>query len=201
MFNKFAKVVRWSILLGMLYTLYVVTIKDDIEFTNQKDEKVLLKVGKTASKSRDRLLAYKQLVSLHPKNSEYQNGLKLIVKQQANALLDAHEKQMLPLPVGNYRYIKKIEFGVDSSGKYLLIFNMTKIFQKLDANTQKTLKNMFIVSHHGMYKYFGFNKGMKLLLVPTFDSKDGVKVIDLGRVYEDAPQSAPSRPKDEKTKS
>lgn len=196
MFNKFAKVIRWSVLLGMLYTLYVVTMKENIEFTNQKDEKVLVKVGDSASKSKDRLLAYRRLVELHPQNSDYQNGLKNIVKQQANALLDAHEKLLLPIPIGNYRYIRKIEFAKDSSGKYLLIFNLTEIFQKQDKNTQNTLKNMFIVSHHGMYKHFGFDKDMKLLLVPIFDSKDEVEIIDLERVYKDADVGAPSRIED-----
>lgn len=185
MFNKFAKVIRWSILLGMLYTLYVITIKDKMEFKNQTDEKTLVDIGQNGAKNKDRFLAYKKLCKLHPQKSEYKEKYTEVLKQQANGLLNAHEKMMLPLPVGNYRYIDKIEFGQDSEGKYVLIFNLTKIFQKQDKKTQDTLKQIFIVSHHGIYKHFGFDDDMRLLLVPTYDKKEDVGVIDLGRKYEE----------------
>ncbi len=45
MFNKFAKTVRWSILLGMLYTVYVIAFKDDVKFNNETDEKVLVEMA------------------------------------------------------------------------------------------------------------------------------------------------------------
>ncbi len=185
MFSKFAKIIRWSILFGMLYTLYVVITKDNTRFTNQTDEKVLVEIAKNTTKSMDEFLIYKQLCKLFPQNEKYKEKCFKIAKRQANKLLDSHEKMLLPLPSGNYKYIEKIEFGKDKNGKYVLIFNLSKVFNNmLDANTQKTVRNMLKITHHGMYQYYGFNENMRLLLVPTFDKKDDIEIIDLERIYE-----------------
>lgn len=195
MFNKFAKVIRWSILFGMLYTLYAITIKEDIEFRNQTDEKVLMKLAEDTNVNKDKYLIYKKLVNLYPLNSKHKEGFNKILKLQANGLLDAHEKMLFPIAKGNYRYIKKIEFGKDENNQYLLIFNFTEIFQKeLDDKTKITLKKMFDITHKGIYEHYGFEKDMKLLLVPTFDSKDGVKIINLDRVYKEKLQEVPQKP-------
>ena len=189
MFNKFAKVVRWTVLLGILYTLYSVIIKEKVEFNNQTDEKVLLQMAKDSSRSKDSFKIHKQLTKLFPKNEKYKNDFDIILKQQANKLLDAHEKMLLPVAIGNYRYIKKIEFGIDKDSKYILIFNLTKLFnEKLDETTQTQVKKMLQISHHGIYTYYGFDKGMKLLLVPTYDNKDDINILELGRVYKNEPQ-------------
>ncbi len=193
MFNKFAKAIRWTVLAGMLYTLYVITIKDDIAFTNQSDEKTLVEIGQNASKNKDRFFAYRQLCKLYPENSVYKEKYIEILKQQANGLLDAHEKMLIPVPVGNYRYIKKIEFAEDDNGTYSLIFNLTDIFMEQDDKTKATLKKMFKISHHGIYKHYGFDDSLKLLLVPTYDRKDSVSIIDLGRKYEKN-EDVPARP-------
>jgi len=185
MFNKIAKTIRWTILLGMLYTLYTITIKNDPEFNNQTDEKTLVDMAKNTSKSKDLFLIRKRLTTLFPSNERYKKDYEDITKQQANKLLDAHEKMLLPLPVGNYRYVKKIEFGKDRNGKFVLILNLTKVFdEQLDKNTKKELKKIFYITHEGIYEHYGFDKGMKLLLVPTYDNKDDIEIIDLGRVYE-----------------
>jgi len=182
MFNKFAKSIRWLILAGMLYTLYTMILKDDIEFNNQTDEKTLVKMAKKTDKSRDRFVINRQLCKLKPESSEYQKAYLKSVKEQANKLIDVHEKMLLPVPLGNYRYIENIEFAKDKSGNFALVLNMTKIFnEELDKKTQNTLKSMFEITHDGIYTHFGFNKGMKLLLVPTFDTLDNVEIIDLNR--------------------
>ncbi len=181
MFNKFAKVIRWSILLGMLYTLYVIMIKDDIKFNNETDEKVLVQMANETSKRTEKFLIYQQLYRLFPKNESYKKSYKESLKVQADGLLFAHEKMLLPEPKGNYVYIKKIEFATDSSGLCFLIFNMKEEFVKLDKQTQGTLKNMFAITHKGIYEHYGFDGSFKLLIVPTFDSKDGLKIMDLGR--------------------
>ena len=193
MFNKFAKVIRWTVLAGMLYTLYVITIKDDMKFTNQTDEKTLVEIGQNASKNKDRFFAYRQLCKLYPENSVYKEKYIEILKQQANGLLDAHEKMLIPVPVGNYRYIKKIEFAQDTNGTYALIFNLTDIFMEQDDKTKTTLKKMLEISHHGIYKHYGFDDSLKLLLVPAYDTKDSVSIIDLGRIYEEN-EEVPDRP-------
>ena len=171
MFNKIAKVVRWSILFGMLYTLYSVTIKDTVKFENQTDEKVLLQMAKDSSKSKELFQIRQQLAILFPQNKEYQEEFKKILKQQSDKLLEAHNKMLIPVAIGNYRYVKNIEFGKDKNGKFVLIFNMTELFDKnLDKKTQLMIKKMLEISHQGIYEYYGFKKGMKLLLVPTFDN-------------------------------
>ncbi len=181
MFNKFAKAIRWSILLGMLYTLYVIMIKDDIKFNNETDEKVLVQMVNETSKRSEKFLIYQQLHKLFPKNEDYEKSYKDSLKVQADGLLFAHEKMLLPEPKGNYVYIKKIEFATDSAGSSFLIFNMKEEFVKLDKQTQSTLKNMFAITHRGIYEHYGFDASFKLLIVPTFNSKDGVNIMDLGR--------------------
>lgn len=186
MFNKTAKIIRWTVLFGMLYTLYSITFKDTVEFNNETDEKILLQMAKDSSHSKESFKIHKQLTKLYPKNEQYKKDFDTILKQQANKLLDAHEKMLLPVAIGNYRYIKRIEFGIDKDGKYILIFNLTKLFNnKLDKTTQTQVKDMLYISHHGIYTYYGFDKGMKLLLVPIYDTKDDIKVLELDRVYKD----------------
>lgn len=195
MFNKFAKVIRWSILFGMLYTLYAITIKEDIEFRNVSDEKVLMQLGEKTNINKDKYLIYKKLVSLYPLNNDHKKNFNKILKIEANGLIDAHEKMLLPRPKGNYRYVKNIEFGIDKENKYVLILNLTKIFdERLDDNTKKTLKKMFLITHRGMYQHFGF-EDVRLLLVPTFDLKDDIKIMELGRVYKDKLAEVPQKPK------
>lgn len=189
MFNKLIKSLRWVILAGMLYTLYTIMLKDDIEFNKQTDEKILVELAKNSDKSRDRFTINKRLIELHPDNKEYQDGYFTSVKEQANKLIDAHEKMLFPLPLGNYRYIKNIRFAKDKSGEFLLVLNLSNIFNdKLDKQTQNTLKKMFIITHNGMYKHYGFNDGMKLLLVPTFNNLDSVEIIDLNRTVLELPE-------------
>ena len=195
MFNKIAKTIRWMILLGMLYTLYSIAIKNDVEFENQKDEQILLQMAKDATKSKELFKIQKQLTNLFPTNDQYKTHFQDILKQQANKLLDAHEKMLIPVAVGNYRYIKKIEFGKDKNDKFVLIFNLTQIFDKqLDLKTKKELKKMLYITHHGIYEHYGFDKGMRLMLVPTYDSKKDIEILDLGRVYEKDIVSIPSKP-------
>jgi len=196
MFNKIAKTIRWTILLGMLYTLYSITIGNDVEFENQKDEILLLDMAKKTNKSAELFKIRRQLTSLFPKNIQYKEDFDDIVKQQANKLLDAHEKMLVPIAIGNYRYINKIEFGKDKNDKFVLVFNLTKIFdEKLDERTQKELKKIFYITHHGIYEHYGFDKNMRLLLTPTYDHKSEVDVIDLGRVYEEDLSIVPETPK------
>ena len=195
MFNKIAKTIRWTILLGMLYTLYSITIGNDVEFENQKDEILLFDMAKKTNKSAELFKIRRQLTSLFPKNIQYKEDFDDIVKQQANKLLDAHEKMLVPIAIGNYRYINKIEFGKDKNDKFVLVFNLTKIFdEKLDERTQKELKKIFYITHHGIYEHYGFNKGMRLLLVPTYDSKDSIEILDLDRVYKEEFQKIPPKP-------
>ena len=139
MFNKIAKTIRWTILLGMLYTLYSITIKDNVEFINQTDENTLIKMAKDTSKSKELFKIRKQLTTLFPANKQYQNDYLNIVKIQANKLLDAHEKMLIPVAIGNYRYVKKIEFGKDKDDKFVLILNLTELFDKqLGERTKKS---------------------------------------------------------------
>ncbi|MCK5295115.1 MAG: hypothetical protein KAJ49_10700 [Arcobacteraceae bacterium] len=182
MFNKFAKVIRWSILIGMLYTLYTITIKDDVEFKGETDEKVLVNMVAKASKNKDKFTIQKQLITLFPKNEQYQKDFITIIKQQANALIDAHEKMLIPLPIGNYRYINSLEFGQFSDGNYVLIMNMSKIFhEKVIPKKQELIANMFRVTHRGMYEHFGFDNSLKLVIVPTFHKTDNITILDLNR--------------------
>ncbi|WP_072679963.1 hypothetical protein [Arcobacter sp. LA11] len=195
MFNKFAKVIRWSVLFGMLYTLYVITIKEDIEFKDQTDEKVLMSLAKDTNINKDKYLIYKKLINLYPENKEHKINFEKILKTQANGLLDAHEKMLIPMPKGNYKYVNKIEFGKDKNKNYVLILNLSKIFdEKLDNNTRETLKKMFNITHRGIYEHYGFDNSFKLLLVPTFDSKENIEIINLGRVYEEKLEEVPNRP-------
>lgn len=195
MFNKFAKVIRWSILFGMLYTLYAITIKEDIEFRNVSDEKVLMQLGEKTNINKDKYLIYKKLVSLYPSNNDHKKNFNKILKVQANGLIDAHEKMLLPMPKGNYRYVEKIEFGTDKNNSYVLILNLTKVFdEKVDIRDKKTLKKMFEITHRGIYEHYGFDKSLRLLLVPSFDLKDDIKLMDLGRVYEEKLAKVPEKP-------
>ena len=188
MYNKLVKSFRWIILAGMLYTLYVVMLKDDVEFNNQTDEKVLVELAKKSNKSRDIFVIRKKLLELNPTNKEYKDAYDISVKEQANKLLDAHEKMLLPMPLGNYRYVNNIKFATDKDGKFVLILKLTKIFdEKIDTNTQKTIKKMLEITHNGIYTHYAFDDGMKLLLVPTFDSMDGVEVMDLNRTAIELP--------------
>ncbi|MEA3330711.1 MAG: hypothetical protein U9Q29_03350 [Campylobacterota bacterium] len=189
MFNKFAKVIRWTILVGMLYSLYVVILKDEVEFKNETDEKVLVEMAKTATKSRDEFMINRRLTELFPQKKEHQVSYLASVRKQANKLLDAHEKLLYPLPSGNYRYVKNIRFGQKKDGEFVLIFNLTKVFkEQLDENTQKTLKDIFYISHHGIYTHFGFEKGMPLLLVPTYDNLENITIMDLNRTTVELPE-------------
>ena len=181
MFNKFAKAIRWSILLGILYTLYAITIKDDVTFNNETDEKVLVQMANETSKRTEKFLIYQQLHKLFPENKSYRKSYNKTIKVQADGLLFAHEKMLMPEPKGNYIYIEKIEFATDSSGSFFLIFNMKEKFTKLDKQTQTTLKNMFEITHRGIYEHYGFDGSFKLLIVPTFESKEGMEIMDLGR--------------------
>ncbi len=192
MFNKFAKAIRWSILLGMLYTLYIITIKDDVTFNNETDEKVLVEMANKTSKRTQKFLIYQQLHTLFPKNEDYKKSYDESIKIQADGLVFAHEKMLIPEPKGNYIYIEKIEFATGSDGAFFLIFNMREKFGKLDKQTQKTIKKMFKISHKGIYEHYGFDASFKLLIVPTFDSKDGIKIMDLGRKEKMVIPQAPS---------
>ena len=188
MFNKFAKSIRWIVLAGMIYSLYVVMIKDDVEFNNQTDEATLVKMAKNANKSRDTFMINKRLVELFPNKQEHQLSFITSVKQQANKLIDAHEKMLYPVAIGNYRYVKNIQFGMDKDKKFVLVFNLTDIFNEdVDKNTQATLAKMFKMTHNGMYQHFGFDE-MRLLLVPTFDSIDTIEIIDLKRPKKELPE-------------
>ena len=188
MFNKIAKSLRWIVLAGMLYTLYSIMLKDDVEFNNQTDEATLVEMAKKSNKSRDRFIINKQLIKLFPNKKEHQKSYEASVEEQANKLIDAHEKMLFPMPLGNYRYVKNIRFAKDKNSKYFLILNMTSIFDKeLDKHTQNTLKHMLHITHDGMYKHYGFDD-VSLLLAPTFDSLDGVKIIDLNRSTLELPE-------------
>lgn len=196
MFNKLARIVRWTILLGMLYTLYSITMKNDIEFNNQKDESLLLQMAIDTTKSKELFKIRKQLTKLFPQNEEYREDFNYIVKQQANKLLDAHEKMLLPVAIGNYRYIKKIEFGIDKDDKFVLILNLTKVFdEQLTKSSKEELKKIFYITHHGIYEHYGFDKDMRLLLTPTYDDKSAINIIDLDRNYEEGLVEIPSNPK------
>ncbi len=181
MFNKLAKSLRWVILAGMLYTLYTIMLKDEVEFKNQTDEATLIKMAKNTNKSLDRFTINKQLIKLFPNNAKHQASYEASVREQANKLVDAHEKMLYPMPLGNYRYVKNVRFAKDKNGQYAIVLNMTSVFDtKIDAKTQKTLKEMLNITHNGMYQYYGFKK-MPLLIVPTFNSLDEVEIIDLNR--------------------
>jgi len=181
MFNKFAKSVRWIVLAGILYSLYTIMLKDDLEYNSQTDPVVLMELANNASKSRDTFVIYKRLLSLYPDNEQFKEFYYTSVKQQANKLIDAHERMLLPVAIGNYRYVRNIRFGKDEDGKFVLIFNMTTIFNDLDTHTKNTLKKIFNITHDGMYTYYGFDDYMRLLLVPTFDNLKDIKIIDLNR--------------------
>ncbi len=188
MFNKFAKSIRWIVLAGMLYSLYVIMIKDDVEFKNQTDEATLVEMAKKTKKSRDKFIINQQLVKLFPTNKKHQKSYEKSVKEQANKLIDAHEKMLIPMPLGNYRYVKNVRFAKNKDSEYFLILNLTTIFDKeVDAATQKTLANMLKITHNGMYQHFGFKK-MDLLLVPTFNSIKGVEILDLNRTTLELPE-------------
>jgi hypothetical protein len=187
MFNKFAKSIRWIVLAGMLYTLYVIMIKNDVEFNNQTDEATLVEMAKNTNKSLDKFTINKQLLKLFPQNETHQKSYERSVKEQANKLIDAHEKMLFPMPLGNYRYVKNIRFAKNKNKGYALILNLTTVFDtELDSQAKKTLKHMLKIMHDGMYKHYGFEE-MKLLLVPTFDSIDDVEVIDLNRTTLELP--------------
>ena len=181
MFNKFAKAVRWSVLLGMLYTIYAIAIKDDVEFNNQTDEKVLVEMAEKTSKKREKFLIYQQLHHLYPENKSYKTSYQETIKVQAKGVLFAHNKMLIPEPKGNYRYIEKIEFAEDSNGSFVLVFNMSEEFSKIDAKNQETLKSMFLITHRGIYEHYGFDKSFRLFIVPTFDTKEGINIMKLGR--------------------
>ena len=181
MFGKFAKAVRWSILLGMLYTLYVVAIKDDVVFNNETDEKVLLEMAEQTPKRKEKFLIYQQLHKLLPENDTYRNSYEKSLKVQADGIVFAHEKMLIPEPKGNYIYIEKVEFAKGSDGSLFLIFTMKDAFVELDEQTQKTLQSMFLVTHRGIYEHYGFDSSLKLLIVPVFGSKEGLEIMDLGR--------------------
>ena len=188
MFNKIVKGLRWLIVAGMLYTLYTIMLKDDVEFNNQTDEATLVEMAKNTNKSRDEFIINKQLIKLFPENKAHQKSYEASVRKQANKLIDAHEKMLLPMPLGNYRYVNSIKFGTDKDSKYVLILNLTSIFdKKIEPHTQKTLKHMFKITHDGMYKYYGFDE-MRLLLSPTFDSLDDIKIMDLNRTTLELPE-------------
>jgi len=189
MFNKLAKSLRWVILAGMLYTLYTIMLKDEVEFNNQTDESTLVEMAKKTNKSLDRFTINKQLVKLFPESKEHQKSYDASVKEQANKLIDAHEKMLYPMPLGNYRYVKNVRFAKNKAdGKYVIVLNLTTIFdEKLAPHTQKTLAKMLRITHNGMYQYYGFEE-MPLLLVPTFNSLDEVEIIDLNRTSLELPE-------------
>ena len=87
---------------------------------------------------------------------------------------------LIPEPKGNYIYIEKIEFATKSDGSLFLIFKKDG-FEKLDERTHKTLKNMFEINHKEIYEHYRFDDSLKLLIVPTFDKRDGLEIMDLGR--------------------
>ncbi|WP_294967146.1 hypothetical protein [Sulfurimonas sp.] len=188
MYNKIVKSLRWVILAGMLYTLYTIMLKDDVEFNNQTDEATLVKMAKNTNKSLDKFTINKQLIKLFPQNKEHQKSYDASVLEQANKLIDAHEKMLFPMPLGNYRYVRNIRFAKDKDSKYALILNLTSIFDKeVPQKTQNTIKSMLKITHDGMYKHYGFEE-MRLLLVPTFDSIDSVEVLDLNRTTLELPE-------------
>ena len=167
--------------MGMLYTLYVVAIKDDVVFNNETDEKVLLEMAKQTHKKKEKFLIYQQLYKLFPENDVYKNSYEESLKVQADGIVFAHEKMLIPEPKGNYIYIEKVEFATDNNGALFLIFNMKDTFAKLEEQTQKTLQSMFLVTHRGIYEHYGFDSSFKLLIVPVFNSKEGLEIMDLGR--------------------
>jgi 16S rRNA G1207 methylase RsmC len=192
MFNKFAKAIRWSILLGMLYTLYVVAIKDDVVFNNETDEKVLVEMAEQTSKRKEKFLIHQQLHKLYPENDSYQKSYEESLKVQADGLVFAHEKMLIPEPKGNYVYVEKVEFAEGGDGSLYLIFTMKDKFAQLDKQTQETLKSMFLLTHKGIYEHYGFDSSFKLLIVPAFDSKEGLEVMDLGRKEKKAVPQIPA---------
>ena len=189
MFNKLAKSLRWIILAGMLYTLYTIMLKDEVEFNHQTDEATLVEMAQKTNKSLDRFTINKQLIKLFPNDSKHQASYDASVQEQANKLIDAHEKMLYPMPLGNYRYVKNVRFAKNKKDeKYVLVLNMTSIFdKKIDAHTQKTLAKMLNITHNGIYQYYGFEK-MPLLIVPTFNSLDEVEIIDLNRTTLELPE-------------
>ena len=188
MFNKFAKSIRWIVLAGMLYSLYVVMIKDSVEFDNQTDEVTLVKMAKEANKSRDTFKINQRLLELYPNKKEHQVSYMTSVKQQANKLIDAHEKMLYPVAIGNYRYVRNIKFALDKDKKFILLFQMTEIFyEDVDEKTRKTLSKMLHVTHEGMYQHFGF-ENVKLLLVPSIEAEKSLWIINLQRKNKELPQ-------------
>ena len=189
MFNKLVKSIRWVILAGMLYTLYAIILKDDIEINSETDEKVLTQMAQESDRSKEVFLVQKRLLELNADNKEYQDAYFEAMKVQAGKLIDAHEKMLFPMPLGNYRYVKNVRFVKTKDAEYALLLNLTTIFdQKLDKQTQETLKKMFIITHNGMYKHYGFEKGMKLFLAPTFNDPSEFEVIDLNRTVVELPE-------------
>ena len=118
----------------MLYTLYVIAIKDDVTFNHETDEKVLIQMASDTSKRKEKFLIYKQLHKLFPQNETYTESYNKHLKIQADGLLFAHEKMLIPKPKGNYIYIEKIEFATKSDGSLFLIFKKDG-FEKLDERT------------------------------------------------------------------
>ena len=189
MFNKFAKAVRWSILLGMIYTIYVIAFKDNVEFNNETDEKVLLQMAQKTSKKKEKFLIFQQLHKLHPENVAYKTSYEEAIKVQAKGVIFAHEKMLLPEPKGNYKYIENLDFAKDSNGSFVLVLNMREEFVNLDAKTQKILKSMFLVTHKGIYEHYGFDESFRMLIVPTFDTKDGIEILESGRAKSIVPKA------------
>lgn len=188
MFNKFAKLIRWVILAGMLYTLYTIMLKDDLEFNNQTDEATLVKLANSTKHSRDEFIINKRLIELFPDKKEHQKSYEASMKKQANQLLEAHEKMLYPMPLGNYKYVKSVDFAKDKNEKYYLVLNLNNTFQtKLEKPIQDKLKHMFEITHNGMYEHFGFDD-VKLLLVPTYNSLDEVEIVDLNRTKKELPE-------------
>lgn len=189
MFNKLVKSLRWVILAGMLYTLYVIILKDDVEINSVSDEKVLTQMAQESDESREVFLIQKRLLQINSQNQKYKDDYFKAIKVQANKLIDAHEKMLIPMPLGNYRYVKNVRFVKTKNGEFALLLNLTTIFDKqLDKKTQETLKKMFIITHNGIYKHYGFDEGMKLFLAPTFDEQEEYEVVDLNRTVLELPE-------------
>jgi hypothetical protein len=169
---------------------WIQMLKDDLEFNNQTDEATLVELAKNTNHSHDEFIIEKQLIKLFPDKKEHQLTYEKSLKKQANQLIDAHEKMLLPMPLGNYRYVKSVKFAKEKANdkKYVLVLTLTSIFdKKLKAPIQKKLKHMFQITHDGMYKHYGFDK-MRLILVPTFDSLDEVEIVDLNRTASELPE-------------
>ena len=184
----FSKFVRLIFLAGILYSLYIILLKDKVEFSNQTDEKTLIEMAEKTKNSRDKLIINRQLITLFAENETHQKNYENSIKEQANRLINAHEKMLTPMPIGNYRYVKNIRFAKDKDSKYVLILNLTDMFdKKLDKSTQNTLAKVLRTTHNGMYKHFGF-KELKLYLPPTFDSLEDLSIIDLNRTTLELPE-------------